>query len=291
MIKHLVLFAFIAVCFLPRAHAGKVVNVKGKKVYIVFDANEGGTFAEGDTFTLTDASGKKKALVQIKKVKGLKAIAQLKKGKAGKGFGTVFRSASKPGGSLADSSEETSSSSSSSGGYNRMQSHWGAMFGYGVASQDVDQGNSVSAQTGSSMAIKGAYDYPLLSSVAFRALAGFELFSVSGMGEPLNSTAQATVGTDITYLSLDGLIKWTFIDGKSFGFYVLGGVGFLYPMTKSSDVIVEDSIESLAVAEFGGGFEYKWGKWVVPVDVTYYYFPSGEDVTTGLISIKVGLLF
>lgn len=288
MTRHLALFALIIVCFLPSAHAGKVVKVKGKKVYIVFDADEGGTFAEGDMFNLTDAGGKKKALIQIKKVKGLKAIALLKKGKADKGFGTSFRSAGKKG-ELAETDDSSSSSSPSS--HNSMQSRFGAMFGYGVAGQDVDQGSSVSAQTGSSMAIKGAYDYPLLQTVSLRALGGVELFSVSGMGEPLNSTAQATVGTDITYLSLDGVLKWSFVQTNSMNFYALGGVGFLYPLTKSSDVIVEDSIESLGVGEFGAGVEFKWGKWLVPVDFTYYYFPSGEDVKTSLYSIKAGILF
>jgi len=286
MIRHLLLFVLSVVCFLPIAHAGRVVKVSGKKVYIIFDSNEGGTFAENDFFLLTDGSGKKKALIQLKKVKGLKAVALLKKGKADKGYGTVFKSAGSGKGELSDDGGESKSSGSSSH-YNRNQSHWGAMFGYGVAGQDVNQGTSTSTESGSSMGIKLGYDYPLLPSVTLRGLGGVELFSVSGQGMPLSSTAQSTVGTDITYISFDGLAKWNFA-GSLYGF---AGAGILYPMTKSSDVIVEGSIESLAVGEFGVGYEIGWGHWIVPIDFTYYFFPAGSDVKTSLYSIKLGIFF
>ncbi len=290
MIRHLAFITAAIIMFLPHAQAGKVVNVKGKKVYILFDQSEGGTFAEGDMFYLTEAGGKKKAIVQLKKIQGLKVIGQIKKGKATKGFGTLFKSAGAKG-AFADESSSESKSSSGGSRYNRMQSHWGAMFGYGTAGQDVNQGDSTSSQDGSSMAVRGVYDYPILENVALRGMGGFELFSVSGQGKPSNSTALATVGSDITYLTLDGVIKYAFVNGSSMSVYGFAGAGFFYPMSKSSDVILEDSIESLAVGEFGLGMDFAWGKWIIPVDFTYFYFPSGEDVETSLMSLKVGIMF
>jgi hypothetical protein len=173
-----------------------------------------------------------------------------------------------------------------------MRTRWGASFSYGMANQDVDQGDTISSESGSSMGIKGIYDYPLLNTVALRVLGGVELFSVSGLGVPLSSSAQTTVGTDITYLALEGAAKWNFWQISSgmslFGFL---GAGFLYPITKSSDVIVEDSIEFVVPGEIGGGVEFKWGKWIVPIDVTYYYFPDGTDVKTSMLGVRAGIIF
>jgi hypothetical protein len=172
------------------------------------------------------------------------------------------------------------------------KTRWGAAFSYSAASQDVDQGDTISAESGSSMGIKGVYDYPLLNTVVLRALAGVELFSVSGKGVPLASSAEATVGTDITYLSIDGAAKWDFLHlGSSMSLHASAGAGFLYPMTKSSDVIVEDSIEMVVVGEFGAGVDWKWGKWIVPIDAVYYYFPDGADVKTSMFGVRVGILF
>jgi hypothetical protein len=114
---------------------------------------------------------------------------------------------------------------------------------------------------------------------------------VSGDGRPLTNLSVVTsTGTDITYLTMDALFHWSFSKGKSASFYLVGGLGILYPMSKSSDIIIEDSIDSLAIGEFGGGMEFHLNGYTLPFEVTYYYFPSG-DVTTSVISLKLGLLF
>ncbi len=284
-----ILISLLLFSFSFSAHAGKVMKVNGSKVYIMFDQEE--PFTTNDYFILNNAEGKKLGLVQIKKFKGRKAIGLLKKGKADKGYTTTFKAAGKKAKApsvVAD--DESAEEDDSSSQYPR--SRVGVLAGYGMASQDVDQGTlGQSSQSGSSIALRGLYDYPLFQSVYFRGMLGAEFFSVTGDGRPLSNLSVVTsTGTDITYLTMDALFHWSFSKGKSSSFYLLGGLGILYPMSKSSDIIIEDSIDSLAIGEFGGGMEFHLNGYTLPFEIAYYYFPSG-DVTTNVISLKLGLLF
>ena len=74
-------------------------------------------------------------------------------------------------------------------------------------------------------------------------------------------------------------------------FYLAGGLGIFFPMSKSSTAIVEESIDQLVIGEFGAGLDFKMGSYSIPVDISYYYFPSGEDVSTNVISIKLGMIW
>jgi len=293
MLARLALLFMIALSYTSFSEAGQVIKTKGKKVYIIFDQSEGGTFANGDIFHLTDASGKKRGMVELKKVKGLKAIGLLKKGKADKGNTTLFRSEGKKKmKKLEDDVAPPEENPDYLEAGSKTRTRWGGMFGYGMAKQDVNQGTSTSAQSGSSMSVKFVYDYPLFDNFIFRGMGGVEMFSVSGTGIPITGgTTPAGTGTDITYITGDALLKWNFVEMGSKNIYFLVGGGILYPMSKSSDIIVADSIESLAIGEFGIGFDFMWGSWQIPIDFTYYYFPSGEDVDTNVMSIKFGILF
>lgn len=284
-----ILISLLLFSFSFSAHAGKVMKVNGSKVYIMFDQEE--PFTTNDYFILNNADGKKLGLVQIKKFKGRKAIGLLKKGKADKGYTTTFKAAGKKAKTQSVVAEdESAEDDDSSSQY--PKSRVGVLAGYGMASQDVDQGNlGASSQSGSSIALRGLYDYPLFQSVYFRGMMGAEFFSVSGDGRPLTNLSVVTsTGTDITYLTMDALFHWSFSKGRSSSFYLIGGLGILYPMSKSSDIIIEDSIDSLAIGEFGGGMEFHLNGYTLPFEIAYYYFPSG-DVTTSVISLKLGLLF
>ncbi len=291
MTKTSLLIALVFFCFSFSAHAGKVMKVNGKKVYIVFEQDE--PFTTGDYFILNNDEGKKLGLVQVKKIKGFKAIALLKKGKAENGLTTTFKAASKKTKKSSIVTSDSESEESDSARNDSGKSRKGVLLGYGMASQDVNQGTlGTSSQSGSSIAVRGVYDYPLFSSVYFRGMAGGEFFSVSGDGYPLsNSSVVSSVGTDITYLTLDALFHWTLSKGSSTNFYLIGGMAILYPMSKTSDVILEDSIDSLAIGEFGAGIEFNLNGYAIPFEVSYYYFPSGDDVETNVISLKLGLLF
>lgn len=271
-------------------YAGSVVKAKGKKVYIVFDKSEGGTFAVGDLFNLTGEGGKKVGVVELKKVKGLKAIGLLRKGKAEKGNGTLFRSVSKktkkmkPLNDEANADEDTSYASSSS-------MRWGAQFTYGSVKEDVQQSNGVSNQTGSLLGLKGLIDYPLFSSVHLQLGFGIDQLSASGQGRNVTTNTDGTVTTKIMYLGIDGLMQLHLLTLGSTKVLGYGGLGMLQPLSKSSESIDPGTIGALAVGEVGAGLEFPVGTYSVPVQFIYYIFPKSETVSVSVMALKIGIYF
>lgn len=290
-----VFFILFLVLFCDSAFAGTVLKTNGKKVYIVFDKSEGGTFAKDDLFNLTDANGKKIGVVELKKVKGLKAIGLLKKGRATKGNGTLFRTVGKKSKKMKtlDGTSTKTAKLDTDDEYDQPSgnSRFGLQLGYGMAKQDVQQNLGTAAQTGSSMAIKAILDYPLFGNFNLHGGLGAEMFSVSGTGE--NATTGATdveVTTKITYLSIDALMRWNIMNSST-KFYLLGGAGLLHPLSKTSDTIDPGTITSLAVGEFGAGAEFRLGGYSIPLEAVYLMFPDGETVKTSVISVRVGVYF
>lgn len=299
MQRHRIFLLLILSVISSPAFAGTVVKTNGDKVYIVFDPSEGGTFQKDDYFNLTNKQGKKIGVVELKKVQGYKAVGVLKKGRATKGNGTLFRSVGKKSkmkkldgttqkqkSSIYDDEEDFNTSSPEGA------TRWGLQVGYGMAEQDVEQDTGTSSQSGSSLAVKGIMDYPLLKTLSLYGGFGAEMFSVSGTGK--NAQTQqinVDISSKITFLTVDALMKWSAIKGKSSQFYLLGGLGIFHPLSKSSDSIDSGTISSLAVGEFGAGFEFPLGGLMIPMDITYYLFPKSETVSTSIISIKVGVFF
>lgn len=277
--------------FSPSVFAGSVIKVSDKKVYIKFTEDD--SFTEGDVFYLTNPEGKKIGLVQLQRVKGMKAIGILKKGKATTGNATLFKGVGKSvakKGKLNDD-ESSSSDSDSDSSSSSTKSRWGGLLGYGMATQEVKQPTGTSSQSGSSIAIKLLYEMPIYDSISLRALGGFEIFSVSGTGREPGQSVDSTVGTDVTYGTVDALFRWNLSNSPSSSFYLLGGMGLWYPISSSSTSIDPSTITSFAIGEVGVGYEMKMQKFSIPIDLTYYYFPAGEEVETSVISVKAGIIF
>ncbi len=297
MRSHFILF--ILMTFLSTAvFAGTVVKTSGKKVYILFDPSEGGTFQKNDLFNITNQQGKKLGVVELTKVQGYKALGVLKKGKAQKGNSTLFRSVGKKSkmkkldGTDQKTAKEFDSDDKDISSPNSNRLRWGLQLGYGSAEQDVEQDAGISNQTGTSFAAKGIMDYPLLKSLSLHGALGAEIFSVSGTGQNAETLQNnVSISSDITFLSIDTLLKWAVISGRSSKFYLLGGIGILHPLSKSSDSIDSETISSLALGQFGAGVEFPVGGLTIPLDITYYLFPKSDTVSTSIISVKLGVYF
>lgn len=293
----ILLFSFFATlnCVAPSAFAGSIVKTNGKKVFLQFSQDD--SFTEGDLFTITNSDGKKLGLVLITKVKGFKAIGMLQKGKAPVGGSTEFKGIDKKAAKILAKKkkkvkrieDEDSGEGDDEEVVTKNKRRWGGLMGYGMADQDVKdlQSGDAFSMTGSSMAFKGLYDYPIIDNLTLRGLGGAEIFSVSGNG-PGTSTK---IGTDVTYLVVDALIKWDFMNDSSSLYYLVGGMGLYYPLSKSSSAVDVDSLTSFAIGEVGAGMEFKLKTFSIPIEVSYYYFPTGDTVKTSVISLKTGIIF
>lgn len=291
--QHL-LFLILAVLFCSSTYAGTVAKSKGKKVYIVFDKSEGGTFAKDDLFNVTDKNGKKIGVVELKKIKGLKAVGLLRKGKAAKGNGTLFRSVGKKTKKMKTLSDvdkpKDDYGTVDDFNYKPESTRFGLQVGYGTAEQEVALGaDGTSSQSGTNMSIKAILDMPLFSSVSLYMGLGADMFSVEEGTPAIPSASPMT--TKITYIGGDAFLKWTAYKSGGFRGYLLGGGGLLHPMSKTSDAIDPGTITTLFVGEFGAGLEFTVLGYALPVDFVYYYFPSGDSVKTSIMSVRVGFYF
>ena len=288
-LKFLLCLVLCTFFFSQNSWAGRVVKKKGKKVYIMLSADEASDFKKGDRLYLTTKSGKKRALVIIRKKRGKKVIAQLKKGKAKKGYLTKFKSAGKKKAPLEDNvgyedaeqvaqEEEIESS--------RPELLFGLMTGYGIANQKVTENAGSFDTSGSSIAVKGLLDYSLFEDLGVRARLGIEKFSVSG-ANPSNQD----VTTDITYLSIDMLLRYFIVNSDSFGFFLNAGMGIYSPMSKESGALDPASISPTSLLMFGAGVSSPLGGMDLFLGGDYNYYPPSETVETNVITAKLGLLF
>jgi hypothetical protein len=275
--------------FTEQATAGKVVKVKGKKVFIMLDPEEVDSTQNGDKLLLTTPNGKKRALVMVRNKRGNKVIAQLGKGKAAKGLISMPHSGGKKKSSPSIDDYEPASDIArdelSSGQKKKSDLRFGIMAGFGTATQNV---TDVADMSGSTMAFKGLIDYTLFGGLGIRGRIGMDMFSVTG------SAGSIEYQTDINYLTVDMLLRYNIVDSSSFGLFVNGGVGIYSPMSSDlgqNPAILEDSISTTSLLIVGLGASIPIGSMELFIGADYLYFPPSDDVSTSAISGKLGLLF
>ena len=272
--------------------AGRVVKVSGKKVFIVLDASEVSSTKKGDKLLLSTPDGKKKALVMVRNMKGNKVIAQLGKGKAARGLVSApfaGKKKSKPPreSDYESASEVAKEEISSPASSKKSDLRFGVLGSFGSVTQNV---TAKADMSGSLMGVKGIVDYSLFGSLGVRGRFGLDMFSVTGTGGSINYQ------TDINYLTVDILARYSIVESSSFGLFVNGGVGIYSPLSSElgpagNAALDESTISTTSLLILGAGVSIPIGGMELFVGADYLYFPPSDDVTTSAISGKVGLLF
>jgi hypothetical protein len=278
----LVSFLFMA----QPSWAGKIAKVKGKKVYIILDAGE--TVNNGDSLYSTSPEGKKKGLLIVRKIKGNKVIAQLKKGRAQKGMLSMSKGAKKKATDemgYEDASEVAKPEVETN--HEKSDMLFGVMGGFGSATQQVQ---GIADMAGSTLAVKGIIDYSLFESLGVRARVGMDMFSLTG------SNGATNYSTKINYLTVDLLLRYNLLDMKSFGLYANGGMAIYSPLSNQLEpanlpALQADSISTTSLLIVGFGVTVPMGTWKIFAGADYFYFPPSDDVKTTAIAANLGVLF
>lgn len=282
----------LSFAFAAPAHATKVIKAKGKKVLV---DSEGDTLEVGQIFLVKNADGKSVGIIKLTKVSRGKAVAILGKGTAEPGFTLVPKKAK--GGGDAPPEPVKASNSKRMKAPAADQAYWGAMAGLSMSSAKIklfdDSGNSAGSAslTGNGFNAKAMYDYPLFSLISFRGLAGIEQFNVGGK----NSTACGANGAsaeciaEITYLTIDFWGRYMFNKEGDFRFWAGAGGSIIFPMSKKSTAIKEDSISTSNLFAFGGGMDYYLNpSTYIPVQIEYQLYPKSTNVDATAITIRAG---
>ncbi|MNJ98547.1 hypothetical protein D3C87_163140 [compost metagenome] len=272
-----------------------VTNTKGQRVLINLD---GADSAPGDEYYLLDpATNKKRAIIRITQVKGGKAIGQIVKGKGAIGYTLQAKASSAP--MSADVSTPGSDSGFSSrpapsGEYLKIvKDSWGVLGEYLMASMDATQKLSGGMTNSSSMKGSGFgagafYDYAYTSNMIGRGIVALEQFSVSGSAGNALGCSGGGCNADFTYLSLYGVGKYHFMEGK-YRPWAGGGVGFLIALSKSSSILNAAQVSTNQTLLVAGGVDIQLSrKNYVPVSLEYTIFPPSDTVKANMIVLKAG---
>ena len=271
--------------------AGRVIKVKGKKVYIKLSNKEADNLSKGDKlYLISKESRKKKGVVVIRKIKGKKAIAKLKKGKAKRKYRTRMAGKRKK---YKDSIDVATDIADAEVDTEHSDIMMGFMGNFTMMEQNIDGEDVLPVDlTGAMTGVKAILDYSLTESFGLRIRAGMDMMNVSGTDENDNTTTMK-----INYLTLDILGRYYLFRTKKFGFSLIGGAGIYSPLSDEvtadpgEPALDKDSISTTSLGIVGVNLHYSFGNWQIFVGGDYFYFPPSETVTTNAFGGKLGILF
>ena len=175
------LFITMAILGFSNAEAASVSKINGDKIFIDIDAGENDVTESARFFVMV--GGKKRAVIEVIKVKGQRALAKNLKGKP------------EVGGTLAPLQGSGSNSKSvNSGGSSKKKSSkhasgalfrdftYGFMAGYNINEQDVTTSGVTIAMPGTGFSFKGMADMPVSGNLGLIGRVGATQFSVAGSG-------------------------------------------------------------------------------------------------------------
>ena len=284
----LVPVALISALFVSGAFAAQITKVKGNKILIKTD---GDSVQGGESFYAM-SNGKKKAIIRISKIKGDKALGVLVKGKAAAGMTLIPRGAA--GTKVAGGRGRSGESTSAEGG-DHQRAYWGGVLGYGMDTMNVAVNSSLTnqpigtaAMSGSGISGKALFDYELFSQIWFRGTSGVEQLNVTGNNICGTGNIQAC-NAKLMYFTLDLLGRYVFAIGN-FRPWLGGGVGLLFPASKSSTALKATSIGTTNVMVIAGGVDYFINpRMYVPISLEYGLLPKSDEVDAHLITFRAGL--
>lgn len=263
----------------PTAEAARVDKVKGKQVLII---NEDTDIQEGEKYFIV-IDGKKRAVVEITKVRGGKSIGRITKGRAAPDASVepVRRSSS-----TAKRTERQAPSSSEDADQDpdivtKPKNIIGAVVGYAMDSQTVNDGVSTVSMSGSGYSLKAYGDIPMSGRLGVIGRGGAEQLDLTGSGHK----------TTILYLTADALLRYSFSEGV-WAPFVAGGLGLHFPLSKSSTKLDESRISSTTVFFANAGVNYRMDRRMYLTALAEYgFFPPSQSVSTNFIALRFGAGF
>ncbi|MBC7370297.1 MAG: hypothetical protein H7326_01960 [Bdellovibrionaceae bacterium] len=287
------LFVLFVLVFSGSAFAAKVTQVKNKKIMIALEG-EGAT--NGSEYYVINGSGKKVAIVRISQVKSDKAIADITKGTAQVGYTLQSKSG---GGSAASASTKDSGDSY----YDKKLSSrantgnsFGLVAGYLMNSMTASfTGGPFGAtykvnasMTGTGFGALGYYDYAIGPRFSLRGMGGLEQYNVAGSIATADCTLTTNCSVTLTYMSLYGYGRFN-VTTSGNKWWIGGGYGYLYAMSKASTVLRSDQISANQIFVLSTGIDFRLSpKTYIPVTLEYGLFPASDSVKATIMYLRFG---
>lgn len=260
------------------AYAMKALVIKNDRVLIDL---EGESLKVGDRIGVRDESGKAKALIEVKQVKDGRAVAAILKGQVQKEYSlTKYTPRGK-----------TASSSGKSGG--KSKDAWGFTAGYAMNSMTVKpSGSSSISLKGSSFNLSGFYQMEVSNRISARLLGGYETLQATGSSAAASCTGSSDCKVELSYIGLEGLVRFSYLRTATLDMWVGGGLGFLFAIGKSSNVLDTSKISTNQTIVGSLGADYQLNpKHFIPIQLDYALFPDNNTSAANQIILRAGYGF
>lgn len=287
--KFLVLF--IMVFLIPlMGHSVSILNIKGDRVLLDLDGED---LQPGDRLVAAASSGKGKGLMQIKQVKGSKAIATIIKGKIEVGYEIEKDEAKKNEESsdeeleLEEEPEPKPKKKASKKKSRNPKSAWGLVVGMASNSMTVKPGNTTTALSGSSTNITGFYQRELDGSLSVRILGGSYNLIASGPSKDISACTAGGCKVEISYMGMESLVQYSMIKNSNLNLWAGAGLGVLFASSNSSNVLKTSTMSSTFLASLGVDWSISKDMFL-PLSVDYVIFPDNSTSTASQMVIRFG---
>jgi hypothetical protein len=261
------------------ASAARVAKESGNQVLLELERE--GEVEEGDRFLLI-ANSKRVAVVEITKVRGLKAIGEILKGKARI---NATLAPLKRQGEQSESRAYAQIPQRKRKRFSLSNLTMGVLAGSGFDSQTVSIASESISMSGVGLSLRVFGDLPISGALGLIGRMGFEQLNVSG------SATIGEVKTSIIYATTDLLLRYHFnIDDITP--FAHGGLSIHAPLTTSSDVLDAQRVGMTTIFLLGGGLRFILTDTLYGVGLAEYgYFAPSSEVKTSLIALRAGLGF
>lgn len=293
LFMHFFLLLFIAL-FTPIAgQAVSILNVKGDRVLLDLDGED---FQPGDRLVALSPSGKEKSLIQVKQVKGSKAIATILNGKVEVGYDIEKTESSETDLTLDEDDLESTKKSTSRKKVTQKRkrnpsSAWGIVVGAASNNVTVKPGNTTATQlSGSSTIITAFYQRTLDGSISTRILGGTYGFAASGESTNISACTPGGCKLEISYMGLEALVQYSIIKNSTLNLWVGAGMGFLFASSKSSNVVDTSKISSnqTFLASLGSDWNIS-NTLFIPLQMDYVLFPDNNTSSASQMIVRLGI--
>lgn len=253
-----------------QAHAAKITVVKNNKVLIDL---EGDIINVGDRFFAINEDGKRKALLTIKQAKGNKALAVIEKGKASEGF--VL---------------EAYTEHSGGGRHSKDNAAWGFSGGYSMNNMTVKPASTSVSMKGTSFNLLGFYQMTLDKNISVKVLGGYQTLVANGTADSAICNGSSDCSVNLTYLGFDALVRYSFYKKKNLDIWAGAGLGFLFAVSKSSNILDTSKVTSnqALLASFGVDYPLNKKGHFIPVQFDYALFPNNSTSSASQMILSVG---
>lgn len=253
----------------PEAHALRPVAVKNNKALIDL---EGESLKVGDRLRARGDDGKTKALLEVRQVKGGRAVADITKGRMALGY------------TLSPAGGRSDGAPGRRGGKER--SGWGFTAGLANNAMNVKLTSGTVALTGNSYNLSGFYETVVDGNFSTRIFLSYETLQAKATS---SVCANSECKVDISYLGLETLVRYSFLRTKTVETWVGVGLGFLFAMGKESNILDTGKISTNQTIVGSLGMDYRLGRdSFIPLQFDYAMFPDNATSSAKQMILRFG---